>query len=78
MPEQKKSMLKTAVLAAVFLLWVPCAVAALGSKEKSAEINGKVTLEFWTWRAEDVEFYEKIIRAFEKKISCNYGETNSN
>ena len=67
MPEQKKSMLKTAVLAAVFLLWVPCAVAALGSKEKSAEINGKVTLEFWTWRAEDVEFYEKIIRAFEKK-----------
>lgn len=68
MPKQKKSLFKkNAALAAVLLLWLPCVLPALGSKEKTTSASEKVTLEFWTWRAEDVEFYEKVIRAFEKK-----------
>ena len=53
-------------LAACFLL-TPFALTAMGSSEKSSGSGEKVTLEFWTWRTEDVEFYEKVIKAFEKK-----------
>ena len=55
-----------AALATCFLL-MPFALTAMGSSEKSNGSGEKVTLEFWTWRTEDVEFYEKVIKAFEKK-----------
>ena len=55
-----------AALAAFFLL-TPLALTAMGSNEKGSGSGEKVTLEFWTWRTEDVEFYEKVIQAFEKK-----------
>lgn len=68
MSKQKKWVFKKRTMIGLCaLLFLPFAAVALGSKEKTAEVREKVTLEFWTWRTEDVEFYEKIIRAFEKK-----------
>lgn len=55
-----------AVFITCFML-LPLALTAMGSGEKDSSSGDKVTLEFWTWRTEDVEFYEKVIEAFEKK-----------
>ncbi|MEL3906705.1 MAG: extracellular solute-binding protein [Treponema sp.] len=55
-----------AVFITCFML-LPLALTAMGSGEKDSSSGDKVTLEFWTWRTEDVEFYEKVIKAFEKK-----------
>ena len=46
---------------------MPLALTAKGSGEQSGSSGEKAVLEFWTWRTEDVEFYDKVIAAFQKK-----------
>ena len=51
----------------ICFILVPFALTAKGSGDQSGSSGEKVTLEFWTWRTEDVEFYDKVITAFQKK-----------
>ena len=57
--------MKNKIIAALTVCFLLMSFAC--SNENSNSSKEKVTLEFWTWRTEDVEFYEKVIKAFEKE-----------
>ncbi|WP_428768680.1 extracellular solute-binding protein [Treponema sp. HNW] len=58
---------KLIVFFSVCLLLIPLTLTAKGSGDQGNVSGEEVTLEFWTWRTEDVEFYDKVIDAFQKK-----------
>lgn len=62
------------VATAATVLFVAGMAFASGSKEQSSSSSAqtmasgaKTTIQFWTWRPEDVDFYNKELAEFEKK-----------
>lgn len=53
------------ILVLIALMVTGMLFAAGVQEEKASDAQEKTTLEFWTWRPEDVEFYESQIALFE-------------
>lgn len=57
---------KKLCLIALTLILAAATLCAGGAKENAAAA-GTTTIQFWTWRPEDVDFYNKMIAQFEKQ-----------
>jgi raffinose/stachyose/melibiose transport system substrate-binding protein len=66
---KKSVLMPVCLIAAASLFFVSCQKKQDASSEASAssETQAKTPLNFWTWRTEDVDSYEKLFASFERQ-----------